>query len=378
MPQADASRAIIRYARESQWGETPSAVSATAARVTGETLGHQKATVVSDEIRSDRQRTAVLEVGQAAAGDIGFEMAWSDFEGFLENALRGTIASTTKHESSCTFAASSITGSAAQSFNAFSLGQWIHIDGGANNNAIAKITAKSSTALTITGTTLTASTASVAITGRTLVNGTTKTSYFIETDFDDLTAVKYFNGMSIDQMTLDVRSQAIVVGTFSFMGKRGFVASTSKASVTTSAGVAIPLTAAVNVAQIRENGTALSTAVASISLRVANNMRAKPKVASKTGVQHGDGTLDVSGNLTAYFEDKTLYQRYIDHTVTQLDLIFKDSSNNIIVISMPEVVFTAGDPTAAGADQDVFVPLDFVAYRDSAWDNTLRFDFLPA
>ncbi len=386
---ADTNRLKLRFARETDWGETVSNPASTEMRITRESLSHDKTTVVSNELRSDRQRAAVLEVGQAASGDIEFELTYGEFESFIETALRGTLASATVADSSTTFAASSITAPEGTNFVAsFEAGQWIKVQAtsDANDDAVVQIVSLSSTVLTVTGSTLTVSVgASANITGRTIKNSTTKTSYFLEADFIDVTAVKYFNGMSIDQMSLNIASQQIVTGVFSFMGKQGFTSSATVAStVVTSAGTTTPMTAAVNVAEIYEGattgsgGTKLSDAVQSLTLRIANNMRARPKVGSKQGIQHGDGGVDVTGQVNVYFESKSLLDKLIAHTESSIAFQLKDLDGNFIVVTIPSLYFSQGAPATPGQDQDVFLPLDWVARADPTDSFTVRFDFLDA
>jgi hypothetical protein len=380
---ADTNRVKVRYARETTWGEAVvNGPAATEFRLTGETLRHAKQTVVSQEIRSDRQRADLLEVGQSGIGDLQFELTYGEFESWYETALRDTIVSTTKAEASTTFAASTITGVVlTQSYNAFVAGQWVIIgaDGNANDNAVAQVVSATSSVLSITGTTLTAGVASSNVTGRTLANGTTKTSFFVEADFEDLTGIKYFSGVRPDQASIAVQSQQIVTGVFSCQAKRGFTASTSVAStVVTSAGATTPMTAAVNVGTILENGALISEDVQSITLQLANNMRQRPRVGDKTSAEHGDGGVDVTGNLTLYTgSNLNLYGKMINHTATALSMKFKDDAGNVIVISLPKTRYSDGDPTTPGQDQDVFLPLNFTATIDPVTGKTIRMDFLP-
>ena len=379
MAQSETNRAKVRYSRETAWGETVNGPATTELRITSEGLQHEKQTVVSQEIRSDRQRADVLEVGQAASGPVNFELSWSDFETFFETALRGAIVSTVEAVVSTTFTSTTITGAVGADYTPFEVGQWFRINanGYARDNAVARVVSRSSTVITFTGTTLVAGVASCNVVGRTLKNGTTKSSFFIETDFDDLTAVKYFNGARIDSMALNIQSAQIVTGVFNFQAKRGFTASTSQASTTASAGSNTPLTAAVNVLTLRENDTLLSPGVAGITINLANNMRQRPQVGSKTTANPGDGGIDITGQLNAFFEDISLYNKMIGHTASDLTIPLKDANNNQIIISIPAIHFAAGDPTIPGQDQDVFLPLDFLGFRDSVTNTTIRIDFLP-
>lgn len=382
MALADSNSVKIRYAQESTWGETPSGPAATELRITSESLVHNKETIVSETIRSDRQRDNLLQVQQSAEGELGFELAYSDYEPFFENAFRNTISSATVALASCTVAASSITGPAGTDFVAsFEAGQWIKIQSTGNNQdeSVAQITSLTSTVLTTTGTTLSASVlASAAITGRTLKNGTTKNSYFLEADFTDLSAVKYFSGMRVSECGVQFQASQIITGTFGFMGKKGFTASASVASTTTSAGTNTPMTAAVNVGEVREGGTVLTNKVQAFSFSLNNNMRARPQVGSTTTAEPGDGGVDVSGNMTVYFEDTTLYDKFVNHTETSISVKMNDVDGNKIILTLPAVQFSSGNPLAPGVDQDVFLSMDYTAFRDTTDGYTARLDFLPA
>lgn len=375
---SETNRVKIRASRETTWGEAVSGPATTEFRATSEGLIHEKATVVSAEIRSDRQRTNLLEIGNQASGPINFELIYGEYESFFEQALRSlALVSTAVSSVSTTYAASSITAPAGADFTPFQTGQWVICKATLNNNAIVQVASRTSTVITITGTTLQAEVVSTTVVGRTIKNGTTKTSYFVEVGFEDITAVKYFNGMRVERLQLAVMSQQIVTGVFNFMGKQGFQASTSVASTTTSAGTNVPMTAAANVLEVREAGIKLANAVQSINIDLGNNMRALPQVGSKFTNDFGDGGVDVTGTMNAYFEDTALYKKFLDHTASNITVQFKDSAGNFIVVSMPEVQFSRGAPTTPGQDQDVFIPLDFTAFRDTTDDLTIRMDFLP-
>ena len=377
MAFSDSNSVNIRYARESAWGETVSRPVSTQLRVLNESFSHAKETLVSNEIDSGRQRTALLEVADSATGGFGFEMVYGEYEAFMETALRGTISSATVALASATVAASSITGMAGTNFVAsFTAGQWVKTSNGAQ---VAKITALTSTVLTVVGTTLVAGVVSTSVTGRSLTNGTTKTSYFIETDFGGIAAVKYQSGMRVNTANITAAAQQIITGTFDFVGKRGFTASTTVAStVVTAAGTNTPMTAAANVPTILSDDAVLSTSVNSFSVDINNNMAPRPTVGSKFSSEPVDGGLDVTGNLNVYFDSISFYNKLINHTSFSLDYVFRDDSNNVVVVSLPEIKAASGDPVAAGKDEDVFLSLDFQAIKDPTLAYTIRIDFLPA
>jgi len=379
MPTADTNRGQVRYSTETMWGEVPGGQPVSELRITSESLQHQKDTRISQIVVSDRQRSDVLEVGQSAIGDIGFELSYGDWEAFFESAVFNTIASATLSSASAVFGASTITVSAGINFPTFAKDQWIKIGtAGANDNAVVKVVSTTSTVLTFTGSTLIASAISANITGRRLRNGTTEKSFFIETDFSDIEAVKYFTGMEASQVLLSAAADEIVTGSFSMIGGAGAVVSTSVASSVTSAGRNTPMTGTANVIDLREGGAPMITAVQSIRMTIQNNLRALRKVGSKPAFGIGAGGVDVTGTLKAYFEEISLYQKFINHTNTSLSFKFKDVSGNFVVVTIPSVYYTTGDPQITGQDADVFVNLQWVARRDPIAGYTVQLDFLPA
>lgn len=86
---SDASRTRLVYRLESAYAESPPANAATKfIRFNSESLGHKNASVVSDEIRSDRQRADLILVGLSSEGAIVHEPAYG---GFIEEALQAAL-----------------------------------------------------------------------------------------------------------------------------------------------------------------------------------------------------------------------------------------------------------------------------------------------
>lgn len=92
---SDASRTQLLYRPETAYGEAaPANPAQTRLRFKSETLGIKKATVLSEEIRSDRQRTAMPLVGIDVQGDINQELIYgAETDAFLQAVLCGTWTS---------------------------------------------------------------------------------------------------------------------------------------------------------------------------------------------------------------------------------------------------------------------------------------------
>ena len=87
--------------------------------------------------------------------------------------------------------------------------------------------------------------------------------------------------------------------------------------------------------------------------------------------------MDVTGNINLFFDRIDFYDDLINHTSFSLDYVFFDADGNAIVVSLPEIKATTGDPSASGKDEDVFLSLDYQAIKDPTLAYTIRLDFLP-
>jgi hypothetical protein len=228
--QADSNRVSVYISEETgSWGETPSSPAMTQLPINGENLIHKKQTVVSNRLRSDRMRDYLAEVGVNAEGEVPFELSFADFDLILEGLL-GSDYVTATTGAVATIAADTSDDSfnrSAGDFTAdgFVVGMYVKVSGftEAANNGIHKITALTATKMTVAGSNLAteAEGDTVTIRAKMLRNGTTQKSYLLEKRFEDLSQYIYFAGMKVNQMTLNVKSQEVVGGSVSFLGKQG-------------------------------------------------------------------------------------------------------------------------------------------------------------
>jgi len=138
---ADTNRTSVFFAIEEDdcWGADPEAPPLAPkgfeVRMTGETLIHNKATVVSETIRTDRMRDTISEVAATAEGDVNFELAFRDLEAFLQGAFANDFVYLLER----TFAAGDIDAvnatnrynitAGAVDFAGFIAGADVHVDG---------------------------------------------------------------------------------------------------------------------------------------------------------------------------------------------------------------------------------------------------------
>lgn len=88
------NRTKLSKVREAIFGVTPANPAFKDVRNTSSSLNANPQTVISNEIRSDRQVSDLILVGLQAGGDIGGELSFAAFDDDFEEALQGTWVNT--------------------------------------------------------------------------------------------------------------------------------------------------------------------------------------------------------------------------------------------------------------------------------------------
>lgn len=84
---SDANRTAVRFIEESTFAVTPAAPAFQELRYNSSSLAYSPKTVISDEIRSDRQISDVILVGYETSGDISTELSYGNLDTLMCGAL---------------------------------------------------------------------------------------------------------------------------------------------------------------------------------------------------------------------------------------------------------------------------------------------------
>lgn len=380
---SDSNRVNLAFVEETTFGTTPSGPPTLQnLRFTGESLKQDTGSVTSNEIRSDRNITDLIRNALSASGDLNFEFSWSTYDAFLESALMSadwTAVVTMAAGPSCTISSNVVTrGTGDFVADGFDVGSWVRMSGWntAANNGYFKISAVTTTTMTLTGGTLTnqgAGETDVEIEqGAQITNGTELRSFAIERQFQDLSnEFTILNGMCIEQFSLEIAADQVITGSFSFLGKtEDSATATAGDGSNTAASTTGVMNGIDNVSKVVENGSSFS--ITGLSLAVKNNLRQRLQVATLGPISIGSGECTATGTVRAYFTSKAIMDKYRDFTATSLALVLVDSASNAYVIDFPRVKFSSGQQVAGGKNQDVIADLPFTAYMHPTESVTVR------
>ena len=203
-------------------------------------------------------------------------------------------------------------------------------------------------------------------------------SFTLETAYNDIGQYQTQRGMRVGDWDITVHSGEIVKGKFSFHGRDTVMATApllgaspyvQQGTVTTEV-----MNATTNVGALKKNGLALSSALQSIELKGNSSLRDQSAVGSKFPAGIGTGRFNLTGVITAYFQDSVLYSHFINHETIGLSFSFTDIDGNVNYYTLPAIKITSDSIYPEGIDKDVMEPLDFVAFRDAATGTMIQID----
>jgi hypothetical protein len=211
-----------------------------------------------------------------------------------------------------------------------------------------------------------------------LSNGTDRIFYSAEKGYPDIAVPEfhYLRGVRANTWDINVPKKEKLTMSMGFVGMSLAAVTTRIASAT---DVAAPtgdiMNTSSHVARISENGARITgpNYVTGASIKFDNGLRRKDAVGDLGSVGFGDSKLRVKGSLETYYGSKTMYDKVLSSQATALNQIFVDpSATKAVVIDLPRVKLTSGDPQDPGVDQDRMFSPEFQALRHASLGYTAR------
>jgi hypothetical protein len=384
MPFASSSLAELSYIEEATWGDIPAATFKEL-RWTGESLAQSTTTEVSNEIRPDRQVPDVIRTDVEAAGDINVEMSYGAFDDLLEGAFMGVWSADLGISATdlSAEAGDNSFNSSGTSLAGIQEGQWFRVSGfaSAQNNGYFQASSVAANKVVVTGGTLSTEAAgpTVVMSGSNLRNGTAAKSFTIQKHFSDVGEYVAFTGMRVASLNLTVDTGSLITGAFSFQGKVASASGSSAGSGSPSAAPTNPVLNAIdNIEGLVVGDGSQAFSISSHNFTLDNTLRAQKAQGTLGSVGIGLGTLNVTGALTAYFENRSLYEQYLGFSTSSFAYRVIDAAGNAYIVTFPALKFTDGNPVAGGRDQDILAEMSWTAFRHPTLGFTAQIDRFPA
>ena len=204
-----------------------------------------------------------------------------------------------------------------------------------------------------------------------LKTGVTPKYFSIEDAANDIAQYRLFTGMAVSSLAISIAPNQMVTATFSMMGKDMTISGTGKTVV--AASTAQPFDAYSGVLAIGDVASATTAAiVTSIDFTIDNGIAPTFVVGSESTPQLEYGMAAVEGTFTAYFEDASLINRFINEVESELIVNVNDpTGNNQYTFTFPRIKINGADVPVDGGTGSRVITLPFVALYDATEGSNL-------
>lgn len=349
----------VAYKVESTYGTVPSAASAQSLRRVQSTLGLSKDTYKSNEIRSDMQVSDFRHGVRKVSGNIQGELSPKTYADFIAAALKRDFAAVTAITgASLTIAGSGPTYTVTRAAGSFltdgvKIGDIIRLSVGslnalnlAKNLMVTALTATVATVIVPNASALVAegpiAGCTVTVTGKKTfipTTGHTDKSWSIEHWHSDVSLSEVYSGCKVNKVAINLPPTGMATIAMDFMGK-DITTAASQYFTSPTAATTTGVLAAVN-GVLRVNGTTVAI-ITGLSVEISPEFTSAPVVGSNTISNIFPGTVKVSGQAVAQFQDATLRDVFINETEVDLYAVFtttNDSAADFVQIALPRVKF---------------------------------------
>ena len=181
--------------------------------------------------------------------------------------------------------------------------------------------------------------------------GVVRRSFSVLRHFEDLAVGNpYFlyGGVEFNMLSLTVPASGMVTGSFTILGQSQTTLADLSSLGTPTFGA--PLTTQPFdsfTGSILEAGGAISV-VTEVSLSLENGLEARNVVGSDETILPSVGKSNLTGNVTAYFEDTSILDKFLNETESSLEVTLTDPDGNSYVIDLPRIKYNGGQPDVSG------------------------------
>lgn len=198
--------------------------------------------------------------------------------------------------------------------------------------------------------------------------GTTPKFFSIEDYAADIDQARLFTGMTVNTMAVSLAPNQMVSTTFGMVGKNMTIGQLEKTQVAASG--AQPFDAYSGDLAIGNVGAASTAAiVTSMDFTVTNGFAPTFVIGDDSAPSLEYGRAEVEGNLSVYFEDASIINRFMNETETEIEVQVGDGTNSL-TFNFPRVKINGADVGVDGPTSRV-ISLPFVALYDATAGSNL-------
>lgn len=201
--------------------------------------------------------------------------------------------------------------------------------------------------------------------------GTTPKFFSIEDYAADIDQARVFTGMSVSTMAISLAPNQMVTTTFGMVGKDMTISGTEKTQ--DAASGAAPFDAYSGDISIGNVGAGSAVAIVTgLDFTLSNSFAPTFVIGDGSAPSLEYGRAEVEGTLTAYFEDASLINRFLNETETEIEVSVDDpTGGNSYTFLFPRVKINSADVGVDGPTSRM-VSMSFVSLYDSTEATNLK------
>lgn len=416
----DSSDVTVSFVDETVWNVIPTTPTFQYVRLTGEGLSETKSRSRPGEIRSTGDAAHAITTQVEAGGSLNFAFSYGTYDTFLAGAINSiafpadlgiqSVVTTdviTAYDGVTTplpvgggTSAGFAISAASTQFDSIVPGQWVRVNGfpvgtpAATNNGLYRVIAVATDEFEVSltegnGPNMVNAEASVGtevnIQGSHIRNGVTVCSYSIEKQLAAALFLVY-TGAYITATNISAQVGNFMEGSFDFMAaeenKGTTTASTGGTPTAAPTGNVIDTVAGFS--KLEVGGAAIAAVAQGIDLSISKEgARGQYGLGNAAAQGLGRGTITVSGTMSVYFTDFTLYDLYKDETDSIVSFAAIDAAGDGYIFTLPAATLMNPSVVAGGPDTDIVSEFELEGNPAPASDTvyagvTIQIDKIPA
>ena len=204
--------------------------------------------------------------------------------------------------------------------------------------------------------------------------GTTAKSFSIEDAATDIAQFRLFTGMTVSSLAVSIRPNQMVTGTFSMVGRNMTISGTSVDPAKTASSTNQPFDAYSGTLRVADAGGTLASlaVVTGFDFSINNALAPTFIVGSSTTPELEVGMATVEGTITAYFDDATLINRFLNETQTALEVSVDDPTGSSDYTFLFPRVKINGAAVPVDNPTSRIITLPFVALYDTTENTNIK------
>ena len=201
--------------------------------------------------------------------------------------------------------------------------------------------------------------------------GTTPKFFSVEDYAADIDQARVFTGLSVSSLAISLAPNQMVTTTFGMVGKDMTISGTEKTQ--DDASGAAPFDAYSGDISIGNVGAGSAVAIVTgLDFTLTNSFAPTFVIGDDSAPSLEYGRAEVEGTLTAYFEDASLINRFLNETETEIEVSVDDpTGGNAYTFLFPKVKINSADVGVDGPTSRM-ISLSFVALYDATEGTNLK------